>query len=306
MSETLYRDRVVRDLAWAIGSPPLMRLESEETLWPAALWYRSLLDDFADQLRRLDDDPAALHGACDPEGELQGHYFESLWEFWLRTNTDYRLVERGVQVRDEGRTVGELDFIVFNTRQDVYEHWEVAVKFFLGCGPTASPSFWYGPNQADKLSLKVERLVSHQTQLSKTAPARRYLQEKKIEIARTRVVMKGRLFYPREVQSETVPPFGAGPAHERGWWTTAEGFESAFRGDQRRWAVLPKRDWFAPVRASEVAPLGTGTRRATELKRQCRRGPKCVAAFVAEQEVERGFVVPSSWVAGLYGEQRKE
>ena len=39
-----------------------------------------------------------------------------------------RLVERGVQVRDEGRTVGELDFIVFNTRQGVYELWEVAVR----------------------------------------------------------------------------------------------------------------------------------------------------------------------------------
>ena len=283
-----------------------MQLSGEASDWPAAAWYDALLVDYVDQLQKLDDDPLELRAACDCTTKLQGHYFEALWAFWLSTNKRYRLVDRNVRIQDAARTIGELDFLVEDLHEGVYEHWEVAVKFFLGYGQTTSPACWYGPNQSDRLRLKVERLLTHQTQLTKTEVARGYLREKEIEIARSRVVMKGRLFYPREVEPKAESPRGAGLNHERGWWTTVEGFDRMFADDQREWLMLSKRDWFAKLGPGEAPQLPQGRARLLELRRSCQRRPTCVAAFVGGSEEERGFVVSDEWLARLRAENGGE
>ena len=152
----------------------------------------------------------------------------------------------------------------------------------------------------------MERLLTHQTQITKTEVARGYLREKEIEIARSRVVMKGRLFYPCEVESEAESPRGAGLNHERGWWTTVEGFDRMFADDQREWLILSKRDWFAELGPGEATQLPQGRARLLELRRSCRRRPTCVAAFGDGSEEERGFVVSDEWLARLRAENREE
>ncbi|WP_114818866.1 DUF1853 family protein, partial [Vibrio cholerae] len=48
----------------------------------------------------------------------------------------YNAVSEEIQLINEGKTVGSLDFLAKNRKTEHYEHWEVAVKFYLlhqGC-----------------------------------------------------------------------------------------------------------------------------------------------------------------------------
>ncbi|MCX9448676.1 DUF1853 family protein [Vibrio cholerae] len=73
----------------------------------------------------------------------------------------YNAVSEEIQLINEGKTVGSLDFLAKNRKTEHYEHWEVAVKFYLlhqGC--------WYGPNAEDRLDIKLDHMLNHQLPLS--------------------------------------------------------------------------------------------------------------------------------------------
>ena len=48
------------------------------------------------------------------------------------------------------QTIGELDFLVYNTTEQRIEHWEVALKYYLGEKDLSLP-YWYGLNREDTL-----------------------------------------------------------------------------------------------------------------------------------------------------------
>ncbi|MCB1694297.1 MAG: DUF1853 family protein, partial [Pseudomonadales bacterium] len=150
-------DRLARDLDWCLASQPLMSSDA----WCAGL----ALPGRALKL------PAPPH----PHHFRLGQHFERLLATWLSASPDHELIANNVQVQDGRRTVGEFDFLV-RTRQGV-EHWEAAIKFYLGCGDGKSLADWYGPNTADRFDIKYERLVSRQLVLSQTEAGQRALRE---------------------------------------------------------------------------------------------------------------------------------
>lgn len=61
-------------------------------------------------------------------------------------------------MKENRRFIG---FLAKNRKTEHYEHWEVAVKFYLlhqGC--------WYGPNAEDRLDIKLDHMLNHQLPLS--------------------------------------------------------------------------------------------------------------------------------------------
>jgi len=107
-----------------------------------------------------------------------GHLAERAVARCIQTSNNYELVHQNVQLIEDKKTIGELDFIIEekSTRKQI--HIEVAYKFYL-LDPTISSEEiknWIGPNRNDSLYKKLEKLKNkqfpllHHPILQKTLP----------------------------------------------------------------------------------------------------------------------------------------
>jgi len=245
-----FTNRIVRDLAWVIASPPLVTGTFNNTHW----WsYNDCLKEFdacLPVLLALDQDPTPLveHFQQLKSGRL-GLRFEHFIAYWLIISPNYELVAQNIQIiepftnphKKGCHTHGELDFIILNTLTNKTIHLEVAVKFYLGCPPYEDSFRWYGTNTRDQLGKKVAHLKDHQTQLSDKFSS--YLQERGYIIDEKQCFLKGRLFYP---MGNDTSPLGVTKNHLHGRWvqspnTMAELFCS-----------IDKKDWLAPLDSDDL------------------------------------------------------
>lgn len=278
-------DPVVRDLAWALSSPQLL------TPGPDSLNYQQFYADFSQELQNLDAEPAILHDSvlAQRSGRL-GLYFEALWQFWLTHNQDYALHAHNIQIQTDGLTLGELDLIVQDQRSKELQHWELAVKFYLGLGATQTTSAWIGPNVKDRLDRKLLHLRSRQLPLLRHPQTQSQLAACGWNVHEQRLILKGRLFYP--LRQVTPSPIGAATDHLRGWWASQQDFLANFKTATLRWQPLSRQHWLAPLRRDSVGQLFT----AEELFRQLNtQHPLCVAGFADDDECSRGFIVGQNW-----------
>ena len=117
----------IRHLAWLCRAPQL--LHSSLTFEPA----RYLPVDADKTLRLWDQNPetapALLKEA--PQKRL-GFYFERLYRVLLQDLLGWDILLQNQQIQSNGRTIGELDFVVHNRLEDRIEHHEIAIKYYLG------------------------------------------------------------------------------------------------------------------------------------------------------------------------------
>ncbi len=279
-------DPLVRDLAWALFSAPLLTPEADAIDWPNHA-------NSMQRLQRLNTDPTPLHNAVMAlrSGRI-GLYFEALWQFWLADNPDYVLCAHNLQIHADRATCGELDLIVQDRRSGQLQHWELAVKFYLGIGDTRATSAWIGPNAQDRLDRKLQHLRNHQLPLLQHPETQAVLTAAGWDIQRQRLILKGRLFYP--LQKTSPAPVDAAADHLRGWWAQGEDFISHSATSPLHWQLLSRQDWLAPRRRESVDTLHT----AEELIRTLDNlpdQPQCIAGFAKGDECSRGFIVPAGW-----------
>lgn len=291
---------VLRHLAWLCAAPTLLALpaqgqagsESLQIFEPAdalpADWREQLVA-VAEQAGRL----ATLEAAA---RRRLGHYFEALYACLLQDLFGWEVIARNLPVREGGRTLGELDFLVRNPRTGQVEHHEIAIKFYLGCRAAGDGAArWYGPNSRDRLDLKAGRLLSHQARLSELPATRSTLARLGLPLPDcVRVWMPGYLFYPRE--QRLAPPAGVVANHLRGYWTRA----ASIAPEEMVNAVpLEKPHWIGPwqqaeapdsalaVEFAERIASGGAPRLFARLRQSPERGDW--------REVERFFLVPERW-----------
>lgn len=311
-----WRHPAVRDLAWVLGAPPLLQAPRPATpdspRWLDAAWCQRRLQDSTDWLRRLDADPTPLltHLAHEHDHRL-GSHFESLLAFWLGwpDNPACTLVARNLPIREAGRTLGELDFLVRDRHSGELQHWEVAVKFFLGVRPGGAARDWIGPGLRDRLDLKLVRLRTHQLRLTRTPAARAQLQALGLETPTPVCLVKGRLFYPAGVARPAWAPADAATDHPQGWWQDAAGLRAQWPDEDLRWIRLPKANWMTEVTPDVVQSLTDTSPPQQALPESAlplpalldtlpggdARTATCLIGLRQGHEVTRGFVVPAGW-----------
>jgi hypothetical protein len=288
-----YTNPEVRDLAWSLASPPLLQRQDAGVLWPEDGWFEAIADQFRDDLAQLDADPRPLREILARRTDHRlGNYFEVLWRYWLDHNPRYRLLHANLPVHAGGKTLGEFDFIVEDRDSGEILHWELAVKFYLGCGDTGQPASWWGPGRRDRLDIKTGHLLHHQTRLSRHPQAQAVLARHGVRIDATWLIMKGRLFYP--CGETACAPSGANPRHLRGFWVPGSRLD---RLTPAHWLILEKRQWLGPVQ-SPAASLMDNRELREWWRDDPHRQPACLAGIVAGKEIERGFIVPDSWDTG--------
>lgn len=280
----------VRHLAWLCRAPQL--LQSPLTFEPA----RYLADDIAERLQVWDQDPALAPALLKetPQKRL-GFYFERLYRVLLEDLLGWDVLLQNRQIQSNGRTIGELDFVVHNRSEDRIEHHEIAIKYYLGVPEQSGRTRWYGPNARDRLDLKTDRLLRMQSQRTALPEARALLAEAGVtEPVVPRIFMPGYLFYPTVMQVN--PPESVPASHLRGQWCYLSQVKPS---DLPGWVVLNKPHWIGPWRQTETPTPDAVTAALNTIKRH---SIPLLFARVEQnsvngswQETKRLFVVPDSW-----------
>lgn len=303
MPSPAYRHDIVRDLAWVIGSPPLIRTQAPDhasgLIWLDANDCQAALAACQDQLLELDTNPAPLLNRLSEEPDRRlGHRFETLLAQWLEWDPRYQLLAKNLQVQSGGQTIGEFDFIVLDREQNQYFQLEVACKFYLGLPDTQDPSRWFGPMLRDRLDIKLNHMRQQQSQLAQHPAAQHMLAEHGWQIDQTRCLMKGRLFYPL-TQDSTEPPSDVATDHPHGQWCRWTTFAAQADEMAEAWEVLAKHDWFSSRRIDPTMPTFDAAPLSPPDLDQPFARPVCLAGLVQQQglwiESQRLFVVPDHW-----------
>ena len=297
LSKYDYANDAVRDLAWTLFSPALCVPPSTDFEAPENDWFHAR--DVRDWLADLDRTPAILQDTirrC-PTRSV-GHYFETLFRFFIEHGPRYELLAHNLQVHDDKRTIGSMDFIV-RDQHGCVEHWEIAVKFYLGASKAARWSSWIGPNQRDRLDIKVERMRDHQLPLSKTLAGQARLQSDGIpSVDRHRGLIRGILFAPLRHPCMAPMPELIDP---QGLWIPCTELDIFLRQKPlARWHRRVKPDWLAPSRVPESQTLSAKAFLQSVTLSGCDR-PEMWSMLedtpTGWRERQRVFVVSADWYA---------
>ena len=291
----------VRDLAWIIGSPALLKpgLPSQPAVSDADC--NRLFDEALPHLDKLNADPEPLLRFLEQlQGHRVGRYFEALTNYWLRNISSYDVVTNNLQLIQGKQTLGEIDFLFRDNNKLI--HWEAAVKYYLQLEPGCEPHEYIGPNTADNLASKLQRLFKKQLPRSTPENLIRALGPlDAVEDVTRKAFVKGWLFYRLQEGCESAQAPILNPDHLKGFWLR-HGDEPLPGSDaDNRWSLLAKPYWLAPTICHEPERLITRTQLSQLLDNHflSRQSPLLVAQLescaVGYREVRRGFIVPPVW-----------
>jgi hypothetical protein len=300
------RQPAVRDLTWAIVSPLLLAEPPCPQRHPlAGSEWAQAPERLEAWLRQLDRAPQPLL-----DWLAQGHtrrlglYYERLWQFAVRQAPGVELLLANLPIRDDGRTLGELD-LVLRDRHGVH-HLELAIKLYLGPADTTGthPDHWLGPGCHDCLGRKLSHLSTHQLPLSTRPQAREALARHGLHEVQAHLWLSGYLFYPWVGPGES--PQGAAPGHLRGHWLHRRDWLARQSAAGEVWQPLARSSWLAPasVPAEQVWNIATLNGWIAQLDPQARAQMLVRLTDAGEghwQEAERVFLVGDDWpqVTGL-------
>ena len=230
---TQFKTPIVRQLAFCIASPNILisiptelNIKNDFELHHNHEW-RTYYDSYEIRLHELDQAP---HVLIDFLSRLKstrlGLRFENLLWFWLLDDAyhPYRLLGHSIQKIHGATTLGELDFVVLNTISNEIEHWEVALKFYLG-EDLLYLDQWFGLNREDTLQRKLQHFTDRQFQFS---------QALEHTIQRKLAVVKGQLFIPFDQNNPELPDW-INTERRLGYWGTKIPSTSFYRLQRQEW-----------------------------------------------------------------------
>ena len=278
----------VRDLAWACFSPSLFKASLLDQRRRAENCRFPLTDERRDWLRQLDRQPEALqqHLAARKSTRL-GIYFESLWQFFLRSDSQVELLASNLPVQSGGKTLGEFDLLYFCRKRQRPVHLELALKFYL-CAPDMDGSqwqHWLGPDSSDRLDLKLRKMLDRQIRLSEQAQARATLAALQASSPLREVEIKGRLYRWHPASALAPPAYNRQLAFHQ-WVHAARAARILDAVPNRR---LQRRQWLAPL------PANTDTSRQAPVQELADRAQQFAVLDNEGRERYRLFVVPDHW-----------
>ena len=234
-----FNNPIVRHLAFCIASPNILTeipndlaIKNHFELHPDQKW-QTHYQNYESRLKQLDQQPQPL---IDFLAQLKstrlGLRFENLLWFWLLDDDyhPYQLLGHSIQKIAGAITLGELDFVLLNQETQKVEHWEVALKYYLGEGKLDLAQ-WFGLNREDTLQRKLKHFTERQFQ---------FTEANHHPIQRKFAVMKGQLYMPTD-QSELSIPSWINTSRRLGQWGTQIPNTPYYRLQRHEW-LCPDQD----------------------------------------------------------------
>ena len=223
-----YRRPYVRDLAYALACPNVLTQwldfapheNTQAISVHSASFWQAQFEAYEQRLTELDttNDYQALtrYLLKRPSPNRLGFHFEGLLSFWLedgfaRKLHPYETLANNVQLFNGKQTTGEIDLILYNHQDKLVEHWELAIKFFMGSAPF-EPVNWVGINANDNLQRKMTHM---QTKQFRTV----WIDTEnhgQVKIDKRYGIIKGRFFLPIDTSNFNYPTWltPSFPMHE--------------------------------------------------------------------------------------------
>ncbi|MFC5473657.1 DUF1853 family protein [Paraherbaspirillum soli] len=286
-------DPHVRALAWLLDAPDL--LDAQAPQWQGkiatyadrnlAAWLASLESE-PEQLQQLHNYIGSL-----PSARL-GLYAEKLMAFYFQQRQ--LLVAHSVQVRaSKNDTIGEFDFLLRLNGELV--HWEFATKFYLleTSDDSRQAEDFLGPNLADSLGAKMQKILHRQLALSQHPAAQPHLEQ---GIASAQALVKGWLFYQND-HLALPAVLGVSANACRGYWC---GLSTVPLDDAATYVLLTRQRWLAPAKIPLEQSFSAMQVRQILLQHfSADESPVMLATLRPQDgyglETCRGFVVPDDW-----------
>ena len=260
---------------WVRAAPPLYQSAGDIQL--ADMYFEDVVVD-------------PHRGPLEPSKDQRlGRRFEQLAQRLIEAHPHLKIIAQNIALRNTQRTVGELDLVVHDTAKDLYQHWELTLKFYLG----VSPDHWPGPNPIDNFSRKARRMFDHQFPLGDSPLCLQRLQELGVpRIDEKRLLSRGGLFYPSTY--ELPSPAESHPSHHRGtWWLYSE-LPASWK-----WEILPREQWIGMTSLSDKGTTLLATHQLVDYV-QSARSPVMVLGHHSQSSSVAptlGFIVTDQWLA---------
>lgn len=284
-----FKHKAVRDLAWAIYSEGLL----EDEIAINTLTLRKEYVKFKHHLKQLDRDPTSLIEFLQTNNVKRlGHYFEQLIFFWLQHSDRYMIFAKNKPlITEKKQTLGEVDLIVKDAIKNIYEHWELAVKYYLAY-TTKGKTKYIGPNANDYFHLKLQKLKEHQCKILESHEGKKFLEELEITNIKPKLYVKGFLYYHPKQQH--IPYENINPKHSKSWWIYLKEAED-FLEDNQEFAIVHKNQWLGTPDLPK--DLLQKKKCIKCLHQELNKSPRSLylACYKNSKLMSHGFVVHNKW-----------
>ena len=113
----------------------------------------------------------SFHPAPIPKNIRLGHQLEYVFKQLVDYSEVYDIVLYNLPIRQEKRTLGEIDFILHDTTGDQLIHVEMTYKFYLVDPAISKPIHrLIGPNKRDRFFDKMEKIKNKQFPILQKLP----------------------------------------------------------------------------------------------------------------------------------------
>ena len=173
-----------------------------------------------------------------------GHQIEYVFKQLLEYSAFYEVVLYNLQISQEERTIGEIDFILKDKKRDKLIHVELTYKFYI-INPAISEPIHriIGPNQRDKFFTKMEKIKNKQFPLLHSEEGSKALLDNNIDHLKIehQVCFKAQLFQPYGSSSINIATLNK--ACLAGYW---------LRFDELNTPEFSKAQYYMPTKSEWV------------------------------------------------------
>ncbi|APG59484.1 DUF1853 family protein [Christiangramia salexigens] len=138
-----------------------------------------------------------------PRNSVLGKRMESFFQMAVNQSEEYDLLSSNIQILSDKRTIGELDFLVYDKIRKKPLHVELVYKLYIYI-PEFSDEIdrWVGPNRKDSYSEKLAKLQEHQFPLLFKPETNEYLYKLRLkpEDIEQHLCFKAKLFIPEGIR----------------------------------------------------------------------------------------------------------
>ena len=135
-----------------------------------------------------------------------GRRVERFFEFYINQSKNYDLIKNNIQIINNKHTFGELDFIIYDKKEEKYLHIEHVYKFYLYDDSFLNEIDRYvGPNANDTFVKKLAKLKNKQLPLLYKKETQEYLEGIDINSFEQKICFKGKIYVPLFLLGKTIP-----------------------------------------------------------------------------------------------------
>ena len=208
-----------------------------------------------------------------PSNIRLGHLAEKIFSRLIAASSNYRVLYENIQLIEDKKTIGEIDFIIEEVSSNQVTHVELAYKFYL-YDPTISEEplkNWIGPNRNDSLNEKLEKLKSKQLPILYHDSAQGRLNNMVIEEATQAICLLVSLFIPYEYKASFSPVYEKAI---KGFYLNIETF-SSLDNSEKSYHLPKKTEWGMDPAGNEVWTDFSGVEESINAGIRGKQAPLC-------------------------------